>query len=182
MKGLDEEWSSVANSFEEFVRSKSTTESDVLRMISILIFVVHFHKRIPVQPGFHTNAVLVAFEFAARLLQICASANDVFSTALLPALLTFVEWYVYSPDVITEKVEASVVINQDEGESISRATLTFWRSCQNFLSTTLSGKNMQGHDGILSSCRNYGELVDRVALWEDRVLQLYAPFDPVHRC
>lgn len=40
---------------------------------------------------------------------------------------------------------------------------------------------MQGQDGILVSYINNNQLVDRVALWEDRVLQVYAPFDPVHR-
>lgn len=174
-------WPSVANSIQEFLISKSTTEVEVLRIISILIFVVHLHKRLTVQPGFHfaqlrTYGVLVTFEFAARLLQICASVKDVFSTPLLPALLAFVEWYVYSPDMIIAKVESSV-----ERQWISRLTQIFWIGCQKFLNSTLSGKNMQGQDGILISYINKNKFVDSVSLWEDRVLQGYAPFDPVRR-
>lgn len=161
--------SSMSSSIEEFLTSKSTTKMDVLQIILVVIFCVHFHKRMPGQPGFpfaqlQRYVVLVTFEFGACLLKICASVKDVFSTPLFPVLLAFVEWYVYRPDIFAEKSRtyASVVKKQDVEARISGARHIFWSGCKNFLKSTLS--------------RNNDELVDRVALWEDRVLQVYAPF------
>jgi len=86
-------WSIVAESIEEFLKSEGTTKLDVLQIFSIIIFTVHVHKRMPVELELHfvvleKYAVFVTFEFAARLLQECASAEDVFSTVYLNLLLS----------------------------------------------------------------------------------------------
>lgn len=190
MEAFDDVWNSVAGCVEKFLTLKTTTQLDVLQIISVIIFVVHLHKKLPVELGLHfvllqKYAILVAYYFGARLFEVCGSVKDVFSTPLLPALLVFIEWFVYSPDMIIEEVEPkcnpSAVINRKLQRRIDGARWSLWRNCLGFLHNTLAGKNMQGHADILSSYKKNNEFVDRVAVWEDSAVQGFAPLGPV-RC
>ena len=185
METFDKVWYSLAGCTEKFLKLETTTQLDVLQIIAVLIFVVHLHKMLPVEVGIHfvllqKYAILVTYHFGARLFEICGSAKDVFSTPLLPALLVFIEWFVYSPDMIIEG-NASHVINQKLENRIDRARWSLWRNCLGFLHTTLAGKNLQGHADILTAYKKNSECLDRVALWEDSALQGFAPLGPV-RC
>jgi len=167
---------------EEFLTLENTSDLDVLQVISVIIFIVHLHKRLPVELDLHfvvlqKYAHLVTLEFGAHLWEACASVDDVFESPLLPGLLVFIEWFSYSPDMIMEEVESNV-LNQELENRIERARCFFWRCCQGFLKSTLAGENMPGHDDFFSS---HKELVNRVALWEDIELQGYIPIAPVHR-
>jgi hypothetical protein len=130
-------------------------------------------------PLLHKYALLIIFDIVGRLFQICASVNDVFSTSLLPGMLVFIEWFVYSPDMIMEEVEsdsyASDVINLDVEERLARARWLFWTSCERFVNKFFAGNITEERDGILILCKN-----NNVALWEDSVCQGFLPFDTVH--
>jgi len=176
---FDEVWSSVAGCIEQFLTSKSTTQLDVLQIISIMIFIVHLHNTLCVKAGhhyplLHKYALLITFDIVGRLFQICASVNDVFSTSLLPGMLVFIEWFVYSPDMIMEEVEsdsyASDVINLDVEERLARARRFFWTSCERFVNNFFAGNIMEECDGILIFCKN-----NNVSLWEDSMCQGLSP-------
>ncbi|KAE8734774.1 Protein SMG7 [Hibiscus syriacus] len=157
-----------------------------VRLVSILIFTVHNLKResegqtyaeIVQRAALLQNAFTAIFELMGHVLERCLQLRDVSSSYTLPAILVFVEWLAFCPDVAASN-------DADEKQLITRSF--FWKHCIALLNKILSIRPMCMDNNEDETCffnmskYEEGKAENRLALWEDSELQGFLPLVPAH--
>lgn len=155
----------------------------IVRLISILIFTVHYVNREGESQSYADivqrtvllhNALAAVYELVGTLLKKCIQLHDPCSSYLLPGILVFVEWLASSPDVATCN-------DKDDKQATVRSV--FWNHFIAFLNKLLSSELVVMDDDDETCFFNVsryeeGETENRLALWEDFELRGFLPLQP----
>lgn len=146
----------------------------IVRLISILIFIVHNVKKeaegqsyadIVQRAVLLQNALIAVFELMGHIVKRCEQLSDPSSSYLLHGILIFVEWLASCADVAAGN-------DRDEKQVLVRSN--FWHSFISLLNK-ISCNDNDGARFFNMGMFEDGETENRVALWEDFELRGFLP-------